>query len=98
MTDLRTYISEVKKIKELKIIKKPVSTKFEIAALTAKVDGSDAILFENIRGTDFRLVSNLVGTRKRFGIAVGGNEQKIHENVISSIKNSKAPKIISKAK
>ncbi|MGY5141674.1 MAG: UbiD family decarboxylase [Nitrosopumilus sp.] len=98
MTDLRTYISEVKKIKELKIIKKPVSTKFEIAALTAKVDGSDAILFENIRGTDFRLVSNLVGTRKRFGIAVGGNEKKIHENVISSIKNSKAPKIISKAK
>ena len=94
MSDLRDYISKVKKIKELKTIKTQVSTKYEIAGVTAKVDQSHAVLFENIKESDFRLVSNLVGTRKRFALAVGGTENNIHQKVISAIKNSKAPKIV----
>jgi len=45
LTDLRNYLSLIKKNGELKIIKKKVSTKYEIAGITAKVDGSTAILF-----------------------------------------------------
>lgn len=91
MSDLRQYISEVKESGELKVIKKKVSTKYEIAALTAKVNGSHAILFENIRGSKFRLVSNLVGTKKRFGLAIGVNSDNIHSKVISAINNAKKP-------
>ena len=98
MSDLREYISQVKKIKELKTIKTKVSTKYEIAGITAKVDQSHAVLFENIKESDFRLVSNLVGTRKRFALAVGGTENNIHQKVISAIKNAKMPKIISTGK
>jgi len=98
MSDLRSYISQIKKINELKTVKTNVSTKFEIAGVTAKVDGSHAILFEKIKESNFRLVSNLVGTRKRFGIAVGGNESNIHEKVISAIKKAKKPKITSSGK
>jgi UbiD family decarboxylase len=98
MSDLRSYISQVKKINELETVKTSVSTKFEIAGITAKVDGSHAVLFEKIKESNFRLVSNLVGTRKRFGIAVGGNESNIHEKVISAIKKAKKPKIISSGK
>ena len=94
MSDLREYISQVKKIKQLKTIKSKVSTKYEIAGVTAKVDQSHAVLFENIKESDFRLVSNLVGTRKRFALAVGGTESNIHQKVISAIKNAKTPKII----
>ena len=94
MSDLREYISQVQKIKELKTIKTKVSTKYEIAGITAKVDQSYAVLFENIKESDFRLVSNLVGTRKRFALAVGGTESNIHQKVISAIKNAKTPKII----
>lgn len=94
MTDLRNYLSTIKKSGELKSIKKPVSTKYEIAGITAKLDGSYAVLFENIKESKFSLVSNLVGTRKRFAIAVKSSEDKIHENVIKSIKNAKKPKII----
>ena len=94
MSDLRIYISQIKKIKELKTTKISVSSKFEIAGITAKVDGSHAVLFENIKESDFRLVSNLVGTRKRFGIAVGGTESNIHERVISAIKKAKKPNVI----
>ena len=98
MSDLREYISQVQKIKELKTIKTKVSTKYEIAGITATVDQSYAVLFENIKESDFRLVSNLVGTRKRFALAVGGTESNIHQKVISAIKNAKTPKIISTGK
>ena len=98
MSDLREYISQVKKIKELKTIKTKVSTKYEIAGITAKVDQSHAVLFENIKESNFRLISNLVGTRKRFALAVGGTESNIHQKVISAIKNAKTPKVISTGK
>ncbi len=98
MSDLRSYISQIKKINELKTIKSSVSTKYEIAGITAKVDGSHAVLFEKIKESNFRLIANLVGTRKRFAIAVGGTENNIHEKVISAIKKAKTPKIISSGK
>ncbi len=98
MSDLRNYISLIKKNKELKTIKKKVSTKFEIAALTAKADGSSGLLFENIKESKFRLVSNLVGTRTRFAQAVGANELSIHQKIISAIRKAKKPKTISRAK
>ena len=98
MSDLRSYISQIKKINKLKTVKNTVSTKFEIAGVAAKVDGSHAVLFEKIKESDFRLIANLVGTRKRFGIAVGGTESNIHEKVISAIKKAKKPKIIPSGK
>jgi UbiD family decarboxylase len=98
MTDLRNYISQIKKSKELKVVKTKVSTKYEIAGITAKVDGLDAVLFENIKESNFRLVANLVGTRKRFALAIGGTENNIHEKVISAIKKAKPPKLISSGK
>ena len=98
MSDLRNYLNIIKKTKDLKIIKKSVSKKYEIAGITAKVDGSHAILFENVKNSNFRVVSNLVGTRKRFGQAVGGNENTIHEKVIQAIRKAKKPKIIKKGK
>ena len=98
MTDLRNYISLIKKSGDLKIIKDPVSTKYEIAGITAKVDGSFAVLFENIRESKFNLIANLVGTRKRFSQAIGSEETKIHEKVISAIKKAKKPKVVSLGK
>ena len=98
MSDLRSYISKVKKVKELHTVTTAVSTKFEIAGITAKVDGSHAVLFEKIKESDFRLISNLVGTRKRFGIAVGGTESDIHEKIISAIRKAKKPKVVATGK
>ena len=98
MTDLRNYISQIKKINELKIVKTKVTTKFEIAGITAKIDGSDAVMFENIKESNFHLVANLVGTRKRFALAVGGTENNIHGKIISAIKKAKRPKIVTSGK
>ncbi|HLC24380.1 MAG TPA: UbiD family decarboxylase [Nitrosopumilaceae archaeon] len=98
MMDLRSYIDQIKNLNQLYVIKKKVSTKYEIAALTAKVDGTNAILFENIKESKLRLVANLVGTRARFAKAVNTKESNIHEKVISAIKYAKRPKTVSGGK
>ncbi len=97
VTDLRGYLSQVSKAKELAVVKKKVSTKYEIAAITAKLDGSKAILFQNIKENKFRVVSNLVGTKKRFALAVGTTEDKIHDKVSYAINHASRPKIVTKA-
>jgi UbiD family decarboxylase len=98
LIDLRSYIEQIKNLNQLYIIKKRVSTKYEVAALTSKVDGKNAILFENIEESKLRLVSNLVGNRERFAKAVNTKISKIHEKVISSIKSAKPPKTTSSGK
>ena len=97
MTDLRKFLSRIKKINELEHIKSKVSTKYEIAGITAKIDGSSAVLFTNIKESKFDLVTNLVGTRRRFALAVGSSEDTIHETIIAAIRNAKKPKIITRA-
>jgi UbiD family decarboxylase len=75
-----------------------VSTKFEIASLTAQVDGANAILFDNIKESKLRLVANLVGNRQRFAKAISGTEETIHDKVISAIERAKKPRVISDGK
>ncbi len=98
MTDIRNFIDQIKKSGQLSVIKKKISTKYEIAAITAKVDGGNAVLFENIKESKLRLVANLVGTRARFAKAIGANEPTIHNKVISAIEHVKKPKIVSGGK
>ena len=64
----------------------------KLLELLQRLMGSHAVLFEKIKESNFRLIANLVGTRKRFAIAVGGTENNIHEKVISAIKKAKHPK------
>ena len=96
MSDLRSYLGLLRKTGELKSIKRKVSTKYEIAGVTAKADGSHALLFENISGKKFKIVSNLIGSRNRFALAVGAKESDIHQKVITAIEKAKKPKKISK--
>jgi len=98
MSDLRNYVSAIRKSGELKTVKRPVSTKYEIAAVTAGTDGKHAVLFEKIRGSKFSLVSNLMGTRGRFAKAIGTDESAIHQKIIMAIRRAKKPKVVSEAK
>ena len=46
--DLRKYLQEIKKTNDLIVIKKKVSTKYEVASITEKLDGSKAVLLSLI--------------------------------------------------
>ena len=95
-SDIRSFLQEIKKTNDLIKVKKKVSTKYEIAALTAKLDGSKAVLFENIKGSKFKLVSNLVGSRDRFAQAIGSKKSGINQKIVKAISSAKKPMILSK--
>ncbi len=97
-SDLRGYIAQIVRSNDLAVVKKKVSTKYEIAAITAHLDDSKAVLFENIRESKFKVIANLVGTRKRFAQAVRAKESQIHEKVIWAIKHARKPKLVPKGK
>ena len=97
-SDIRSFLQEIKKTNDLIKVKKKVSTKYEIAALTAKLDGSKAVLFENIKGSKFKLVSNLVGSRDRFAQAIGSKKSDINQKIVRAISSPKKPKISATAK
>ena len=64
-------------------------------------DRSKAALFENIKGSKFKLVSNLVGSRDRFAQAIGAKKSGI--NIISTfipkeLENKTAKTLIAKIK
>ena len=92
MSDLREYIGRIADSGQLRVVSREVSTEYEVAGLTAKADGSDAVLFENVGNGGFRLVSNLVGSRRRFALAVGDND--IHGRMISAIKDARSPETV----
>jgi len=96
--DMRSFLQQIKKTNDLFTVKKKVSTKYEIAAVTEKLDGSKAALFENVQGSKFKLVSNLVGSRDRFAQAIGSKKSNINQKIVKAISSAKKPKISATAK
>lgn len=94
MSDLRSYLRLIERAGDLRTVKSPVSARYGVAAATARLDGSYAVLFENIRGSKFRLVSNLVGTRRRFGQAIGAAPQNIHRTMTAAVRRPSRPRTV----
>ncbi len=92
MTDIRSYIVELGRAGQIRKFRKPASVRYEIAAVTAKLEGDSAALFENVSGKKMRLVSNLVGTRGRFATALGTKEHLIHRKIFSLSARPRMPK------
>ena len=92
--DLRDYLETLKKNNELVSIKKPVSTKFEMASLTAHLDGKQAVVFENVKESKskIRVAANVCGTRKRFAAAIDAKPDAIHSRVFDALSKPGKPK------
>ena len=74
--DLRGFLSILKDKKELLIIDKKVKKKFQLAAIVGKLDKKEAILFTNVEDSKFKVVSNILGTRKRFFYGLKTNSER----------------------
>ena len=72
-SNLREYIDRLEREGELIRISAPVSTRFEIAEITDRVvkseGGGKALLFENT-GTDFPVITNMMGSERRIAMAL----------------------------
>ena len=72
--NLREYIERLEREGELIRVTAPVSTRFEIAEITDRMakseGGGKALLFENT-GTEFPVVTNMMGSKRRMAMALG---------------------------
>src|SRR5688572_9822514 len=72
-TDLRLFIDQLRRDRDLVEIAAPVDPVLEAAEIHRRViaAGGPALLFTNVKGADFPLVTNLFGTARRAELAFG---------------------------
>jgi UbiD family decarboxylase len=90
---LRQFLSILQNNNELLIIDKKVSKRFQLAAIVAKLDKKEAVLFTNIEDSKFKVVSNILGTRNRFfyGFKTNSKNNKIDFSNFANINKENYP-------
>lgn len=83
--DFRSFLSILEAQGELVHVKQDVSPEFELAAVTAKLDGKQAAIFDNVRGSKIKVACNIVGTPKRFFLAIAGTQKGPQQEVKRAI-------------
>ena len=97
--DFRSFLSLLESEGEMVSVKQDVNPKFELAAVTAKLDGKHAVLFEKVLGSKIKVACNIVGTPKKFYLAVAGArktaqadvKKAIHERITAALGSLSEP-------
>src|SRR6187402_2106145 len=71
--DLRAYLDQLRRDGDLVTVAAPVDARLEVAEIHRRVIAANgpALLFTNVKGASFPLVTNLFGTRARVEKAFG---------------------------
>jgi UbiD family decarboxylase len=71
--DLRSFIDRLRRDDDIVTVEAPVDPRLEVAEIHRRViaAGGPALLFTNVKGSKFRLVTNLFGTARRAELAFG---------------------------
>lgn len=82
--DLQSYLELLRRENNLLVIEEEVDPYLEIAEIHRRVIATQgpALLFTNIKGSDFPVVTNLFGTNKRLELAFGSKPQQFVKDVV----------------
>lgn len=94
--NLREYIERLEREGELIRVYAPVSTHFEIAEITDRMvkseGGGKALLFENT-GTEFPVITNMMGSKRRMAMALGVEHlEEIGDRISALLGDALSPK------
>jgi UbiD family decarboxylase len=83
--NLRSLINQLENKNLLVRINEPVDPHLEIAEIHRRVvaRGGPALLFENVKGSRFRVVTNLFGTPERVNLALGNSIHQLIEQAVN---------------
>lgn len=86
ITNLRAFIDLLRNERDIAIISAPVDPYLEIAEIHRRVieEGGPALLFTNVKGSPFPVVTNLFGTSRRVDLAFGPKPEAIMKRVIAA--------------
>lgn len=82
--DLRGFIARLEAGRDLAIVEAEVDARLEAAEIHRRViaAGGPALLFRNVRGASFPLVTNLFGTARRAELAFGERPQRLIRRLV----------------
>lgn len=94
---LRDFVNELEQRGELLRIKKEVDPKFEIAAITWKLERGQAVLFEKVKGYSMPIVGNILNSRRRIALSLGVEEADILKKCVLGIDHPIEPVLVKEA-
>lgn len=95
INDLREYLALLSDQHELLTISEPVDPHLEIAEIHRRViaKGGPALLFTNVKGSRFPVVTNLFGTARRMELAFGRRPQKFVADLVRTLETIMPPSL-----
>jgi len=93
INDLREYLALLKREHEVLTISEPVDPHLEIAEIHRRViaRGGPALLFTNVKGSRFPVVTNLFGTSRRMELAFGRRPQQFVAELVRTLETIMPP-------
>ena len=91
--DLRAFIDRLRRDGDLVTVESQVDPHLEVAEIHRRVvaGGGPALLFTNVRGSDFRLVTNLFGTARRAELAFGERPLRLIRRLVELVETIMPP-------
>ena len=91
--DLRAFLDRLRRDDDLVTVESQVDPHLEVAEIHRRVvaGGGPALLFTNVKGSDFRLVTNLFGTAKRAEMAFGERPLRLIRRLVELIETIMPP-------
>lgn len=91
--NLREFLEVLKRNGDLKIIEAPVDPYLELAEIHRRVIEQEgpALLFTNVKGSPFPVVTNLFGTNERVDLAFGPKPEAIMKQIIGATERIMPP-------
>ena len=91
--DLRTFLDQLRRTNDVVFIDAPVDAALEAAEIHRRViaTGGPALVFRNITGADFPLVTNLFGTAKRAELAFGERPLRLIRRLVELVETILPP-------
>ncbi|HET9317522.1 MAG TPA: UbiD family decarboxylase domain-containing protein, partial [Vicinamibacteria bacterium] len=83
--DLRAFIDQLRRDRDLVVVDAPVDARLEAAEIHRRVIAANgpALLFTRVTGADFPLATNLFGTRRRAEMAFGSRPLELVHRIAS---------------
>ena len=94
---MREFLAELDRTKELTHVNREVSTRYEVAAVSCRLDGKP-LLFEKISEAEgYRIATGVCGTRTMLARSIGLDAGKLLPRILDSIENPKPFEAVSRA-
>ena len=91
--DLRSFLDRLRRDGDLVTVEAPVDAKLEVAEIHRRVIAAEgpALLFTNVQGSDFPLVTNLFGTARRAELAFGARPERLIRRLVELAETALPP-------